>query len=102
MTNSSVGFPQFYQIQQILDRFLAASARDFLSDALTSTGTMLAIIGASLFRIHWIDPVAALLLGCFIIWNGARFSAQAPKSYPMASVQSCAQTSSTKYSLSVV
>ncbi|RND76942.1 hypothetical protein FAM18157_02940 [Lacticaseibacillus paracasei] len=23
MTNSSVGFPQFYQIQQILDRFLA-------------------------------------------------------------------------------
>jgi putative ABC transport system ATP-binding protein len=22
MTNSSVGFPQFYQIQQILDRFL--------------------------------------------------------------------------------
>ncbi|MCO7166445.1 minor capsid protein [Lacticaseibacillus paracasei] len=27
MTNSSVGFPQFYQIQQILDRFL-----DFLSN----------------------------------------------------------------------
>ncbi|MCZ2732089.1 hypothetical protein [Lacticaseibacillus rhamnosus] len=24
MTNSSVGFPQFYQIQQILDRFLDA------------------------------------------------------------------------------
>ncbi|MBO2705109.1 hypothetical protein GTP00_11680 [Lactiplantibacillus plantarum] len=24
MTNSSVGFPQFYQIQQILDRFLFA------------------------------------------------------------------------------
>jgi cation diffusion facilitator family transporter len=51
---------------------LAASARDFLSDALTSTGTMLAIIGASLLRIHWIDPVAALLLGCFIIWNGCQ------------------------------
>ncbi|QVI31717.1 IS3 family transposase [Lacticaseibacillus zeae] len=27
MTNSSVGFPQFYQIQQILDRFLAAAAK---------------------------------------------------------------------------
>ncbi|MDG3061018.1 cation diffusion facilitator family transporter [Lacticaseibacillus casei] len=51
---------------------LAASARDFLSDALTSTGTMLAIIGASLFRIHWIDPVAALFLGFFIIWNGCQ------------------------------
>ncbi|QVI34035.1 cation transporter [Lacticaseibacillus chiayiensis] len=51
---------------------LAASARDFLSDALTSTGTMLAIIGASWFGIHWIDPVAALLLGCFIIWNGCQ------------------------------
>ncbi|RND42785.1 hypothetical protein FAM18110_02973 [Lacticaseibacillus paracasei] len=28
MTNSSVGFPQFYQIQQILDRFLAAHQDD--------------------------------------------------------------------------
>ncbi|WP_226906852.1 PTS sugar transporter subunit IIA [Lacticaseibacillus paracasei] len=27
MTNSSVGFPQFYQIQQILDRFLLTDAK---------------------------------------------------------------------------
>nr|WP_258381155.1 class I SAM-dependent methyltransferase [Lactobacillus helveticus] len=27
MTNSSVGFPQFYQIQQILDRFLVVGGR---------------------------------------------------------------------------
>lgn len=51
---------------------LAASARDFLSDALTSAGTMLAILGAALLNVHWIDPVAAVLLGFFILYNGSR------------------------------
>lgn len=51
---------------------LAASARDFLSDALTSTGTMLAIIVASAWHIYWIDPLAAIILGGFIIYNGSR------------------------------
>ncbi|MFT8411095.1 MAG: glyceraldehyde 3-phosphate dehydrogenase NAD-binding domain-containing protein [Schleiferilactobacillus perolens] len=50
----------------------AASARDFLSDALTSTGTMLAIIVASAWHIYWIDPLAAIILGGFIIYNGSR------------------------------
>ena len=30
MTNSSVGFPQFYQIKQILDRFLGATEQLYL------------------------------------------------------------------------
>jgi len=51
---------------------LAASAKDFLGDALTSTGTMIAILGASYWHIHWIDPLAAVLIGLFLIWNGSR------------------------------
>ncbi|MFT8338200.1 cation diffusion facilitator family transporter [Schleiferilactobacillus harbinensis] len=51
---------------------LAASARDFFSDSLTSTGTMLAILIASLCHVYWVDPVAAIILGGFIIYNGSR------------------------------
>ncbi|WP_235184320.1 cation diffusion facilitator family transporter [Agrilactobacillus composti] len=59
---------------------LNASARDFLSDALTSTGTMIAIAVAAIFRINWIDPLAAIILGGFIVYNGCRIlSASAEK-----------------------
>lgn len=51
---------------------LAASARDFFSDSLTSFGTMLAIAGATFLHIDWVDSAAAILLGGFIIYNGSK------------------------------
>ncbi len=51
---------------------LLAVARDYLSDAFTSFGTMIAIIGVVFFDAHWIDPIMANLLGGFIIFNGGQ------------------------------
>ncbi|MFT8526195.1 cation diffusion facilitator family transporter [Lentilactobacillus hilgardii] len=49
---------------------LIAASKDYLTDSLASFGTMIAIIGTILFKIHWVDPITAILLGCFIIFNG--------------------------------
>lgn len=58
--------------QRFKSTSLAASARDLFSDSLTSFGTMLAIAGAAFLHIDWIDAVAAILLGSFIIYNGSK------------------------------
>lgn len=66
--------------QKIHSAALNASARDFLGDGLTSTGTMIAIAAGAIFKINWIDPLAAIILGGFIVYNGCRIlSASAEK-----------------------
>ncbi|MCF6160942.1 MAG: cation diffusion facilitator family transporter [Furfurilactobacillus sp.] len=52
------------------DSALIASARDSLSDAFTSYGTMIAIFLTYWLRLNWFDSLATLILGIYIIVNG--------------------------------
>lgn len=49
---------------------LLASAQDSLSDAFTSIGTMIAIGGALLFQIKWLDGATSIIVGFFILYSG--------------------------------
>ncbi|MCH4058248.1 MAG: cation diffusion facilitator family transporter [Lactobacillaceae bacterium] len=49
-----------------------ASAQDSLSDAFTSIGTLLSIIGAILWQVTWLDGVTSILVGLFILYSGIR------------------------------
>lgn len=49
---------------------LTAAAQDSLSDALTSLGTLVAIGGALCFRVTWLDGVASIVVGFFILAAG--------------------------------
>ncbi|MFC6259873.1 cation diffusion facilitator family transporter [Levilactobacillus fujinensis] len=51
---------------------LTAAAQDSLSDAVTSLGTMIAIGGALAFQVTWLDGVASMLVGIFILTSGIR------------------------------
>ncbi|GEO58111.1 cation diffusion facilitator family transporter [Companilactobacillus bobalius] len=51
---------------------LTAASQDSLSDALTSLGTMVAIGGALLFKISWLDGVASIIVGIFILVAGIK------------------------------
>ncbi|WDT64622.1 cation diffusion facilitator family transporter [Companilactobacillus crustorum] len=51
---------------------LIAAAQDSLSDALTSLGTMVAIGGALVFKVAWLDGVASIIVGIFILIAGIR------------------------------
>jgi cation diffusion facilitator family transporter len=51
---------------------LTAAAQDSLSDAVTSLGTMIAIGGALAFQLTWLDGVASLLVGIFILTAGIK------------------------------
>jgi cation diffusion facilitator family transporter len=51
--------------QQVNSQALAAAAKDHLSDALVSIGTVIGIIGAQ-FHFFWLDPLAAFLIGMMI------------------------------------
>lgn len=51
---------------------LTAAAQDSLSDAVTSLGTMLAIGGALWFKVSWLDGVASILVGIYILMAGVR------------------------------
>lgn len=51
---------------------LTAAAQDSLSDALTSLGTLVAIGGALLFKIAWLDGVASIIVGIFILAAGIK------------------------------
>lgn len=51
---------------------LTAAAQDSLSDAMTSLGTMIAIGGALLFKIAWLDGVASIAVGIFILISGIK------------------------------
>jgi cation diffusion facilitator family transporter len=48
---------------------LLAAARDNRSDALVSIGTFVGIAGAQL-QFHWLDPLAALIVGSLIVKTG--------------------------------
>lgn len=58
--------------KKMMSSSLLAAAKDYLSDSATSFGTMFAIFVAVIFKIRWFDTVSALLLGCFIIYNGSQ------------------------------
>lgn len=49
---------------------LTASAKDSLSDALTSTGSLLSIGGALAFNITWLDGAASVVVGIYILYSG--------------------------------
>ena len=51
---------------------LLASAQDSLSDAFTSIGTMVAIAGALLFNLSWLDGVTSIIVGFFILYSGLK------------------------------
>ncbi|WP_338232463.1 cation diffusion facilitator family transporter [Companilactobacillus muriivasis] len=51
---------------------LTAAAQDSLSDALTSAGTFIAISGALLFKVVWLDGVASIAVGIFILTSGIK------------------------------
>jgi len=51
---------------------LTAAAQDSLSDALTSVGTFIAISGALLFKVVWLDGVASIAVGIFILTSGIK------------------------------
>lgn len=51
---------------------LTAAAQDSLSDAMTSIGTFVAIAGALLFKIVWLDGVASIAVGIFILISGIK------------------------------
>ena len=49
---------------------LLASAQDSLGDILTSVGTAVSIFVMWKFGIRWIDSVASIIIGCFILYSG--------------------------------
>ena len=49
---------------------LTASAKDSLSDALTSIGTIFSIGGALLFDVAWLDGAASIVVGIYIFYSG--------------------------------
>lgn len=51
---------------------LLASAQDSLSDAFTSIGTMIAIAGALLFNLTWLDGATSIIVGFFILYSGLK------------------------------
>ncbi|MFD1548597.1 cation diffusion facilitator family transporter [Levilactobacillus fuyuanensis] len=51
---------------------LTAAAQDSLSDAVTSLGTMVAIGGALFFKLSWLDGVASILVGFFLLAAGVK------------------------------
>ncbi len=51
---------------------LLASAQDSLSDAFTSIGTMIAIAGALLFDLAWLDGATSIVVGFFILYSGLK------------------------------
>ncbi|MEE6634630.1 cation diffusion facilitator family transporter [Limosilactobacillus pontis] len=57
---------------QLSNAALLASAQDSLSDAFTSIGTMVAIAGALLFHLTWLDGVTSIVVGFFILYSGLK------------------------------
>jgi len=51
---------------------LTAAARDSLTDALTSAVTVLTIISVAWLRATWLDGLASLILGCYILYTGIK------------------------------
>lgn len=58
--------------QKLQNAALLASAQDSLADAFTSIGTMVAISGALLFKLSWLDGVTSVIVGFFILYSGLK------------------------------
>ncbi|MBD8087843.1 cation transporter [Limosilactobacillus sp. c11Ua_112_M] len=58
--------------QRLQNAALLASAQDSLADAFTSIGTMVAIAGALLFDLAWLDGVTSIIVGFFILYSGLK------------------------------
>ncbi|MBP5843807.1 cation diffusion facilitator family transporter, partial [Lactiplantibacillus plantarum] len=56
--------------QQLDNSTLLAAAKDSLSDALTSIGTLISLSGVLLFKFAWLDSVASIVIGFFIFAAG--------------------------------
>lgn len=82
--------------QKLQNAALLASAQDSLADAFTSIGTMVAIGGALLFNLTWLDGATSIVVGFFIFYSGLKiffetslnladyFDPQAEKEYRQA------------------
>lgn len=58
--------------RQLKNAALLASAQDSLSDAFTSIGTTIAISGALLFDLKWLDGATSIIVGLFILYSGLK------------------------------
>lgn len=58
--------------QKLQNAALLASAQDSLADAFTSIGTMIAIAGALLFNLSWLDGATSIIVGFFILYSGLK------------------------------
>lgn len=58
--------------QKLQNAALLASAQDSLADAFTSIGTMIAIAGALLFDLSWLDGATSIIVGFFILYSGLK------------------------------
>ena len=60
----------FYSGKKTNSSALLASAQDSLGDILTSVGTAISIFVMWKFGIKWIDGLASITIGCFILYSG--------------------------------
>jgi len=51
---------------------LSADGRHLLTDAAVSATVVLSVLAVRLTRQGWLDPLAALLVGVYVIWTGKR------------------------------
>ena len=51
--------------RKIKSQAVMAAAKDNISDALVSIGTVIGIVGSQ-FHLHWLDPLAAVIIGLMI------------------------------------
>lgn len=62
--------------RQLQNAALIAAAQDSLSDALTSLGTLIALAGALIWHVEWLDGVASIVVGLFILFAGVKIFRQ--------------------------
>ncbi|VDG20472.1 cation efflux protein [Lactobacillus plantarum JDM1] [Lactiplantibacillus mudanjiangensis] len=56
--------------RKLANSTLLAAAKDSLSDAFTSIGTLISLVGVLLFQITWLDSLASIVIGFFIFAAG--------------------------------
>ena len=61
-----------YWSRRLNNAALIAASRDTFSDALTSLVTVITIIGTTLLKVYWLDSIASILLGIYILNSGLK------------------------------
>ncbi|MFD1670736.1 cation diffusion facilitator family transporter [Agrilactobacillus yilanensis] len=59
-----------YSSVKLNNATLSAAAKDILGDTLTSFATTISIFGSILFQLKWLDGVASMLIGLYILNSG--------------------------------